>query len=77
MPDHGTSSRIGKVDAGGARGWHQRAKLSITIMRPPQYGHGGRASSGRSDSGCSTTGASSSRRAWTRLSMRAEPASRP
>jgi len=27
-------------EAGGARGWCPRSKVSMTIMRPPQHGHG-------------------------------------
>ena len=33
---------------GGARGWHQRSKVSMTTIRPPQQGHGGRGSAGSS-----------------------------
>ncbi len=46
MPGHGVISRFGDVSDGGARGWHHRAKVSMTTMSPPQYGHGGRVSSG-------------------------------
>lgn len=45
MPGHDTSSRRGAAACGGARGWRQRAKVSMTIMRPPQQGHGGPKSS--------------------------------
>lgn len=63
---------------GGARGCCHRAKASITIMRPPQQGHGGRVSGGSlsvSSSGCGAT--ISSLRASAMLSLRVVPASRP
>ena len=42
MPDLGESYRMGGVPDGGSRGCCQRVKVSITIMRPQQQGHGGR-----------------------------------
>lgn len=60
MPGHGASSRMGGVVAGGARGCCQRAKASITIMRPPQQGHGGRVPSGSAGVSFSGGGATAS-----------------
>jgi len=50
MPDHGVVSRVSGGGNGGARGWHQRAKVSMMVMCPPQQGHGGRWSGGSSGS---------------------------
>ena len=79
--DHAGSWAFSRFDAGaagGARGWHQGAKVSMMTMVPPQHGHGGRWSAGSSPAGSSYAGAtSSSSRASARASLRDEPASRP
>ena len=78
MPGHGAFSRVGGLVAGGARGWHHRANLSMMIMVPPQQGHGGRGSTGSSRAASFGSDATaSSLRASARLAWRAEPASRP
>ena len=78
MPDHGAVSRFVAGLSGGPRGCLQRSNTSMTIMRPPQHGHGGRKSCGSPDVS-SSGGAATSRssRASARLALRAEPASRP
>ena len=60
MPDHGACLPAVMLAAGGARGWHQRAKVSMMVMCPPQHGHGGRWSGGSSGSGSSTGAATPS-----------------
>lgn len=78
MPGHGVVSWFGVVLSGGPRGCRQRSNVSITIMRPPQQGHGGRKSSGSprvSSSGGAATSRSS--RASARLTLRELLASRP
>ena len=35
MPGQGANSRMGAAARGGARGWRQQAKVSMTIMCPP------------------------------------------
>ena len=78
VPGHGETSSAEYRARGGARGWLQRAKISTTIICPPQQGQGGRISlgwSGTSSSGGGETARSS--RARARLSLRAELASRP
>lgn len=78
MPGHGASSRMDGMTDGGARGHCQRAKASITIICPPQQGHGGRVSGGSSGVPSSGGGAiASSLRASAMLSLRVVPASRP
>lgn len=57
---HEAASRVVAVASGGLRGCFQRAKTSMTIMRPPQQEHGGRKSSG-SPGAVSSTGASTCR----------------
>ena len=42
MPDHEAVSRLVAVASGGPRGCFQRARTSMTIIRPPQQEHGGR-----------------------------------
>lgn len=42
VPGHGSFSRLVAVAPGGPRGCLQRSNVSMTIMRPPQQGHGGR-----------------------------------
>ncbi len=44
VPGHEAFLPVEVVPCGGARGWFQRAKASMTTMRPPQQGHGGRVS---------------------------------
>ena len=44
MPGHDVVVPIGAAACGGARGWRQRSKVSMTTMCPPQEGHGGRIS---------------------------------
>jgi len=78
MPGHGAFSRMQMLGVGGARGWHQRAKASMTVMCPPQHGQGRRLS--RGSSGSIAVGGMvmpSSLRASARLSLRAELESRP
>jgi hypothetical protein len=78
MPGHGQLSRFVAVASGGPRGCLQRSNTSMTIMRPPQQGHGGRKSSG--SAGVSSSGGVatfSSSRARARLALRVEPANRP
>ena len=78
MPGHGALPRFGALEAGGARGWHHRSNLSMTTMRPPQQGQGGRTSAGSSGVSSSGGGATfSSSRATARLALRAELASSP
>lgn len=78
MPGHDTISPAGGVGCGGARGWHQRVKVSTMVMCPPQHGHGGRLSGDASGSGSAIGAATpSSLRASARLSLRAELDSSP
>ena len=65
MRDHGGLLPVDGEQCGGARGGPRQANNSMTIMRPPQHGHGGRKSSG--SSGVSSGGGatfSSLRVAW-------------
>ena len=41
VPGHVVTVPVGAGQTGGARGWLQRWKVSMMIMRPPQHGHGG------------------------------------
>jgi len=78
MPGHGAVVPVGLVACGGAQGCRQRSKVSMTTMRPPQQGHGGRASSGSTGAAAATGGATpSSWRACSRCALRVAPASRP
>lgn len=75
---HGAILPDGDEGCGGARGCRHRSKVSMTIMCPPQQGHGGRMSVGScgwSSSGGGATAKSSRARAM--LALRDEPASRP
>lgn len=77
VPDHGTHLPAG-VGTGGARGWRQRSKNSMTTMRPPQHGHGGRVSGGSTGASAPTGSATASNaRACARLLLRLPLASRP
>ena len=49
MPGHGMLLPVDGEPCGGARGCRRQANTSMTIMRPPQHGHGGRKSSGSAD----------------------------
>jgi len=40
VPGHDTAVPVQAGDDGGARAWAARPKISMTIMRPPQHGHG-------------------------------------
>ena len=40
MPGRDAFSRFVAAACGGPRGWRQRSNTSMTIMRPPQQGHG-------------------------------------
>ena len=42
MSGHGAVSRFVADACGGPRGCFHRSNTSMTIMRPPQHGHGGR-----------------------------------
>lgn len=44
VPGHGTTIPVAMKGQGGARGWNERSKVSMMIMRPPQHGHDGRGS---------------------------------
>jgi hypothetical protein len=46
MPGHEAISRFVAGASGGPRGCLHRSNTSMTIIRPPQQGHGGRKSSG-------------------------------
>jgi len=78
VPDHGTHLPAGVGTGGGARGWRQRSKNSMTTIRPPQQGHGGRASDGSAGISSKAGGATASNaRACARLLLRLPLASRP
>ena len=78
MPGHDAIVRIGVAALGGARGWRRRANTSMTVILPPQHGHGGIGSTGSLIGVSAASGmTSSSSRASARLALRAEPASRP
>ncbi len=47
---HGTMIPNGRSEPGGARDWAALWKISMTTMRPPQHGHGGRGSVGEAGS---------------------------
>ena len=59
MPGHGAFFRIGAAVVGGARGWHQRANVSMMVMWPPQQGHDGRVSAASSGSAALAANAAS------------------
>lgn len=68
----------GSVARGGPRGWHQRGRIWMTTIGPPQHGQGGGVTgsgSGASAAGVGMTFSSSRTRA--RLALRLELASRP
>lgn len=48
MPGHDALSRFVAAVSGGPRGCRQRSNTLVTIIRPPQHGHGGRISFGSS-----------------------------
>ena len=78
MPGRGAFLPVDAVPCGGARGWRQRANVSMTSICLPQQGHGERVSSGSTDmlsSGGDAT--ASSLRASARLLLRVAPVSRP
>ena len=78
VPGHDGTLPVAATDWGGARGCLHRAKISMTIIRPPQQGQGG---SGSIDSGASTGNGggatASSSRARAMLVLHAELASKP
>src|SRR5688572_12858152 len=78
MPGHGVFSRFAAVLPGGPRGCLHRSNTSMTIIRPPQHGHGGRKSSGSAAGSFVAGGATaSSWRASARLVLRELLASSP
>ncbi len=60
MPGHGAVVPVAAVACGGARGWHQRSKVSTITMCPPQHGHGGRTSGGSASASATAVGATPS-----------------
>jgi len=66
MPGHGAVVPVGSVACGGARGWRQRSKVSMMSMRPPQHGHGGRASSGSTGATSAKVAAKQNGNAWSK-----------
>ena len=77
MPGHDVVVPVAAAACGGARGWRQRSKVSMTTMCPPQQEHGGRisiGSSGASSGGNATPG---NWRVHSRCALRVAPQSSP
>ena len=78
MPGHAHILPARAEDEGGPRGCHLKGKVPVTIMRPPQHGHGGRRSGARSGFSVSAVGGAASKSlARARLARRPALASRP
>src|ERR687885_898531 len=74
---HVSLTRVEAEAVGGPRGCRKRPKISTTVVRPPQHGHGASRAGGDAGSGGLAGGAAASRsRMRARLARRVALASR-